>query len=713
MRGTSRTYPAAAIASSHRCSALQTRLSAASIPVQVPGVPEMPAPILPHRLERMIGRDDVLREIALNELQQRTPHHAQRPRRDWARRPLRSRSPTSCRTRVRRAAFAFSIWQHGQGCGELVAGTIAWALGLVVHQSDPTDSIVRLPAQPSPAAGARQLRACRRGHCRDCGAHSPAGARGQHPGHQPMIAACGRRADLRARFALQGPPQGSGAERRRECWPIRRRACSRKRAAAAGPSLADIADDDAECSGGDMRQARWHCAGDRTRRRTGRHTWAARDGDAARRPAQAGVAWPADRASAAANPRCNAGLELWSDQRERADPSPSPCHLCCPLHVAGRGHGRRRAGRSGRAHCGYSLEQLVAKSLIAVRPDGAVTRYRLLDTTRTYATQKLAESGEATGIARRHARYVQHALETTAEDSDSGDQVLRSRARTLLFSDARAALKWAFANDEGAGLRVPLAVACSRLFVELNLLDEARLWSSRAVTMLDNSPDGGHAWELELQATLGHAFMFTERNSDQAETALRRGLEIVEAICDRASQFKLLARLNMFYRRTGDYRLLLPLALEAERTAQAIGDPGRNCRRQRPGRSFLSPDRRSDARRSCILRKELPGGAALRPHAARPFCLFADAADFRSPACFGCAGFPDQAVECARPSDGGGSTAGRRDALHRSVLVCVALWLGRRLVHGRTNEPVAFRLMQPATRWRPIRPWPPAFERRL
>ena len=36
-----------------------------------------------------------------------------------------------------------------------------------------------------------------------------------------------------------------------------------------------------------------------------------------------------------------------------------------------------------------SLEQLVAKSLVAVRPDGAVTRYRLLDTTRAYATQKL------------------------------------------------------------------------------------------------------------------------------------------------------------------------------------------------------------------------------------------------------------------------------------------------------------------------------------
>jgi DNA-binding winged helix-turn-helix (wHTH) protein len=45
--------------------------SAVSIPVQVPGVPEMPAPILPHRLERMIGRDEVVREISQRLLSER------------------------------------------------------------------------------------------------------------------------------------------------------------------------------------------------------------------------------------------------------------------------------------------------------------------------------------------------------------------------------------------------------------------------------------------------------------------------------------------------------------------------------------------------------------------------------------------------------------------------------------------------------------------
>ena len=140
-----------------------------------------------------------------------------------------------------------------------------------------------------------------------------------------------------------------------------------------------------------------------------------------------------------------------------------------------------------------------------------------------------------------------------AAEAGGGSQPARSQERAGLLADARAALNWGYAKDDGADLRVPLAGACARLFVELNLLNEGRLWSSRALAALDDTSRGS-AWELELQATLGHAFMFTESNSAQAESALRRGLEIAEALGDLSNKFRLLARLNMFYRRTGEYR---------------------------------------------------------------------------------------------------------------------------------------------------------------
>jgi predicted ATPase len=49
--------------------------------------------------------------------------------------------------------------------------------------------------------------------------------------------------------------------------------------------------------------------------------------------------------------------------------------------------------------------QPVAKSLVAAEVDGTVARYRLLDTTRAYALEKLDDSGERERIAHRHAEY--------------------------------------------------------------------------------------------------------------------------------------------------------------------------------------------------------------------------------------------------------------------------------------------------------------------
>src|SRR5262249_35861223 len=51
------------------------------------------------------------------------------------------------------------------------------------------------------------------------------------------------------------------------------------------------------------------------------------------------------------------------------------------------------------------LADLVTKSLIAVDTSGPISHFRLLDTTRVYAGQKLVESGEHDTVARSHADY--------------------------------------------------------------------------------------------------------------------------------------------------------------------------------------------------------------------------------------------------------------------------------------------------------------------
>jgi predicted ATPase len=54
------------------------------------------------------------------------------------------------------------------------------------------------------------------------------------------------------------------------------------------------------------------------------------------------------------------------------------------------------------------VANLVTKSLVAADIGGEEPLYRLLETTRAYALEKLHESGEFDLVARHHLEYVQN-----------------------------------------------------------------------------------------------------------------------------------------------------------------------------------------------------------------------------------------------------------------------------------------------------------------
>jgi len=216
------------------------------------------------------------------------------------------------------------------------------------------------------------------------------------------------------------------------------------------------------------------------------------------------------------------------------------------------------------------LEQLVAKSLVASRPSAGQARFRLLETTRAYAAEKLAASGEARAASLRHARFVLKALTPRSYEA-GGERPGGFAHRAELLPDARAALAWAFSDAGGADLRIPLAAVCARLFVELALLEECRLWAGRAQAAADDAPRH-RAAKVQLLWAFGHATMFTERNSYECEAALRRGLTLAQELSDLQNQFRLLSRLHALYRRTGERRSLAEVADLAEAVAAELDD---------------------------------------------------------------------------------------------------------------------------------------------
>lgn len=628
----------------------------AAVPAFAPA-PGLPAPVsLPHRLERMVGREQVLRELSDRLLDDRF---------------VTLRGPGGIGKTTVAIALAHDLLAEFDGHvrfldfsmlkdATLVVSTIAWALGLVVHHADPTDSIVGYLRDRRLLL---VLDSCE--HVIEVVARLAESIHQQAPG--VSILATSRESllvegeQIFELVPLEGPPQGGGLTASEVLnYPAAR--LFAERAAAAG-HRADITDDEADvlaeiCNKLDGIALAIELAAVRVGAHGLREIVTLLDG-------RLKLEWRGRRTAPPRQQTLGATLD-WSygliaeSERtalRRLAVFAAPFTLQGAMAVAGEegDHADRIV---------ETLEQLVAKSLVTARPDGSSARYRLLDTTRAYATQKLADSGEAKSIARQHARYVQHALETTAAEVGGGDQASRARERTALLSDARAALTWAYANDGGAELRVPLAGACARLFVELNLLNEGRLWSSRALTMLDDSTRGS-AWELELQATLGHAFMFTERNSEQAESALRRGLEIAEALDDRANQFRLLSRLNMFYRRTGEYRHLLPIALEAERIARVIGDTaGIAGAKALIGVSYHLVGNQQAAQ--LHLDEGVLGDAALRSAQPGHFA-YARTPQIPLARVLWLRGFPDRAVECVRPLTG---AAAPRDVVMHCIALC-------------------------------------------
>ncbi len=187
----------------------------------------------------------------------------------------------------------------------------------------------------------------------------------------------------------------------------------------------------------DLSAARRHPARDRAGGGPHRH---ARGGRARRPPGRsvpAADGRPPDRAAAPPDAAGDARLELRAAPRDRAHGPAPPGRLRRRLHAGGGERGRGRPPSSTRPTVVDSVANLAAKSLVVVEAAGAVTRYRLLETTRAYALEKLTESGELDHVARRHAEYYRDLFERA--ETERGDAPHRRVAGRLRPADRQRA----------------------------------------------------------------------------------------------------------------------------------------------------------------------------------------------------------------------------------------------------------------------------------
>jgi predicted ATPase/DNA-binding winged helix-turn-helix (wHTH) protein len=210
-----------------------------------------------------------------------------------------------------------------------------------------------------------------------------------------------------------------------------------------------------------------------------------------------------------------------------------------------------------------AIVSLIEKSLVSTVEINESTYYRLLDTTRAYAATKLAERGEVDRIARRHAISYSKFLEYDETVQATVRENLSGYAQHI--GNVRAALGWAFAERGDVVVGIELAAWAAPLLIGLSLLEECRHWCERALAALDDACRGSRQ-EMVLQEALALSSTFTKGHSDQVRIAIERGFALAENFKDRPRQLRLLADLNLYLMRVGDF----PGALAAAEQGGAI-----------------------------------------------------------------------------------------------------------------------------------------------
>jgi tetratricopeptide (TPR) repeat protein len=130
---------------------------------------------------------------------------------------------------------------------------------------------------------------------------------------------------------------------------------------------------------------------------------------------------------------------------------------------------------------------LVEKSLVVADLQDCTARYRLLEVTRAYATEKLGESGERDTLALRHARWMAEFAERVYDDYwDTTLENWLPPVRTE-SNNARAALSWALGNANDPALGARIVAGMAGFWLQQGVLSEGKEWIDAALAVVDES----------------------------------------------------------------------------------------------------------------------------------------------------------------------------------------------------------------------------------
>jgi len=174
------------------------------------------------------------------------------------------------------------------------------------------------------------------------------------------------------------------------------------------------------------------------------------------------------------------------------------------------------------------LTQLVNKSLVVVMEgsQGGETRYRMLETIRQYARDKLAETGKGESIRDRHLAYFVKMAEQAEPELFRSNQGLWLKRLDAELDNLRTALEWALTKDIEAGLRI---VSTPWRFWYRKYMGEAATWLDQLFSDIGLIAPEIKAKALQVRSDFG---LYTS-NTDTAIAWAQESLSLYRELDDQ------------------------------------------------------------------------------------------------------------------------------------------------------------------------------------
>ena len=214
------------------------------------------------------------------------------------------------------------------------------------------------------------------------------------------------------------------------------------------------------------------------------------------------------------------------------------------------------------------LGRLCDKSLMIMEERDRQARYRLLETIRQYASEKLAEAGEIELVRVRHRDWYMALVEQAQSGLLGGEQAEWLNRLEMEHDNLRAALEWTIRSEKNAGTALLMAALLWRFWDMHGYITEGRKWLEDAL-----AAQGDVNPQVRARALSAAGNLAIDQGDYGAAVKLHsEALQLRREIGDQRGIGASLSNLGVIARSQGDYHRAVQLYEESLALFRQLGN---------------------------------------------------------------------------------------------------------------------------------------------